>query len=138
MSTLGVTSREHETTGRHFLSGAADCTEAPERSVGEATPRIRRPERHGAGIPVEAADNLVPLRDFVAGLRSELKAAYDDAGRRARRTGRGSRSARSTWSSRCRRRWTRRPKAASALNEAALWRQVAFRLVAVIVTGLFG
>jgi Trypsin-co-occurring domain 2 len=28
---------------------------------------------------VEAADNLVPLRDFVAGLRSELKAAHDDA-----------------------------------------------------------
>lgn len=47
--------------------------------MGEATPRIRRPERHGAGIPVEAADNLLPRRDFVAGLRSELEAAYDDA-----------------------------------------------------------
>lgn len=28
---------------------------------------------------MEATDNLVSLRDFVAGLRSELKAAHDDA-----------------------------------------------------------
>ena len=28
---------------------------------------------------MEAADNLMPLRDFIAGLRSELKAAHDDA-----------------------------------------------------------
>jgi hypothetical protein len=31
------------------------------------------------GIPVGANENLVSLRDFIAGLRSELKAAHDDA-----------------------------------------------------------
>jgi Trypsin-co-occurring domain 2 len=31
------------------------------------------------GIPVEATENLVSLRDFIASLRSELKAAHNDA-----------------------------------------------------------
>jgi len=62
-----------------FPSGAADWTLAPERPTVETTSAHPGAEVTRDGIPVEATDNLVSLRAFIAGLRSELKAAHADA-----------------------------------------------------------